>query len=115
MLSTEQQTVFDWLNDKLQLPVFAEAYKGALDFLDKKPPGYITFVSHTGRDLMNRLIRAVRRIESQQVQYVNRLDELQKDWEDELGTGGFNEIDDAETGHFILIPSEIWEKINKLW
>ena len=61
MLTTEQQNVFDWLNDKLQVPVFAEAYKGALVFLDKKPPGYITFVAHAGRDLMNRLAATVSR------------------------------------------------------
>ena len=107
-LSTEQQTVFDWLNDELQLPVFAEAYKGALELLEKKSPGYITFVSHAGRDLMNGLARLGSGRE--QVQYVNRLDELQDDWEGESRAGGFNEIDDAENGHFILVPSEIWEK-----
>ena len=39
MLTTEQQRVFDWLNDKLGLPVFAEAYKGALHLLDERSPG----------------------------------------------------------------------------
>ena len=113
-LSIEQQTVFDWLNDELELPVYAEAYKGALNFLDKQPPGYITFVSHAGRDLMNSLAPTVRGITRQQVQYPNRLDELQDDWEDESRAGGFNAIDNAENGHFILVPSEIWEKINRL-
>ena len=114
MLSTEQQTVFNWLNDELRLPVYAEAYKGALGLLNKKLPAYITFVSHAGRDLMNGLAPTVRGITRQQVQYPNRLDELQDDWEDESRAGGFNEIDDAENGHFILVPSEIWEKINRL-
>ena len=113
-LSTEQQTVFNWLNDELQLPVYAGVYKGALELLEKKYPGYITFVSHAGRDLMNGLVPTVRGITRQQVQYQNRLDELQDDWEDESRAGGFNEIDDAENGHFILVPSEIWEKINRL-
>jgi len=111
-LSIEQQTVFNWLNDELELPVYAEAYKGALELLDKKPPGHITFVSHAGRDLMNGLARLGSGRE--QVQYTNRLDELQDDWEDESKAGGFNEIDDAENGHFILVPSEIWEKINRI-
>ena len=111
-LSTAQQTVFNWFNDELQLPVYAEAYKGALELLDKKPPGYITFVAHAGRDLMNSLARLGSGRE--QVQYANRLDELQDDWEDESKAGGFNEIDAAENGHFILVPSEIWEKINRL-
>ena len=109
-LSTEQQTVFNWLNDELQLPVYAEAYKGALELLDKKPPGHITFVSHAGRDLMNGLARL--RIEREQVQYANRLDELQNHWEDEWGTSGVNEIDNAEDGH--VIPYEVCEQIQDL-
>ena len=110
MLSTEQQTVFDWLNDKLQLPVFAEAYKGALNFLDKKSPGYITFGSHAGRDLMNRLARLGTGRE--QAQYANRLDGLQDDWEDEWGTAGVDIVDDTENGH--LIPYEVCEQIQNL-
>ena len=107
-LSTEQQTVFDWLNDELQLPVYAEAYKGALHLLDKKPPGYITFVSHAGRDLMNGLAQLGS--DRKQVQYVNLVDELQKDWKDEWGT--VNKIDNAENGH--LIPYGVCEKIKNL-
>ena len=55
MLTERQQTVFDWINDALELPVYAEAYKGALEQLNNKSSGYITFVSHAGRDLMNGL------------------------------------------------------------
>ena len=109
-LSTEQQTVFDWLNDELDLPVYAEAYKGALEFLDKKPPGYITFVAHAGRDLMNSLARLGSGRE--QVQYANRLDGLQDDWEDEWGAERGNRIDNVENGH--LIPYEICSKIQDL-
>ncbi len=111
-LSAEQQTVFDWLNDELQLPVYAEAYKGALNLLDKKPPGHITFVSHAGRDLMNGLAPTVRGITREQVQYQNRLDELQDDWEDEWGAERGNRIDNVENGH--LIPYEICRKIQDL-
>ena len=109
-LSTEQQTVFNWLNDELELPVYAEAYKGALEFLEKKSPGYITFVSHAGRDLMNGLARLGTGRE--QVQYANRLDELQNHWEDEWGTAGINKIDNPENGH--LIPYEVCEQIQDL-
>ncbi|MCE2394816.1 hypothetical protein J4G02_09555 [Candidatus Poribacteria bacterium] len=109
-LSAEQQTVFNWLNDELELPVYAEAYKGALNLLDKKSPGYITFVSHAGRDLMNGLARLG--IEREQVQYANRLDELQNHWEDEWGTAGVDKIDNPENGH--LIPYEVCEQIQGL-
>lgn len=107
-LSTEQQTVFDWLNDELQLPVYAEAYKGALHLLDKRLPGYITFVSHAGRDLMNGLARLG--TGRKQAQYVNLVDELQKDWKDEWGT--VNKIDNPENGH--LVPYGVCEKIKNL-
>lgn len=105
-LSTEQQTVFNWLNDELELPVYAEAYKGALNLLDKKPPGYITFVSHAGRDLMNGLVRLGTGHE--QVQYANRLDGLQDEW----GTARVDIIDNPENGH--LIPYGVCEQIQDL-
>ena len=62
MLTSNQQTVFDWINDDLELPVYAEVYKGALDLLNKKSPGHISFASHAGRDLMNGLASAVKGI-----------------------------------------------------
>ena len=89
--------------------MYAEAYKGALDLLDKKSSGYITFVSHADRDLMNGLARLG--TEREQVPYVNLVDELQKDWEDEWGADGFNEIANAEDGH--VIPYEVCERIQK--
>ena len=113
MLTSNQQTVFDWLNDVLKLPVYAEAYKGALDLLDKKSPGYITFVSHAGRDLMNGLASAVKGIKRQQVQYVHLVNEFQNNWKNEWGGEGFDTTeDDDESGH--LIPNEICKKIKKL-
>ena len=51
-------------------------------------------------------------IEREQVQYANRLDELQNHWEDEWGTSGVNEIDNAEDGH--VIPYEVCEQIQDL-
>ena len=45
MLTENQQTVFNWINDDLELPVYAEAYKGALDLLNNKSPGYINVSS----------------------------------------------------------------------
>ena len=113
MLTERQQTVFDWLNDNLELPVYAEAYKGALDLLDKKSAGYITFVSHAGRDLMNGLVLAAKRIKRQQVQYVQLVDDFKDDWKDEWGDEESNTTaDNDENGH--LIPNEICKKIKTL-
>ena len=113
MLTSNQQTVFNWINDNLERPVYAEVYKGALDLLNNKSPGYITFVSHAGRDLMNGLASAAIGIPGAPVQYHQRVDAFKDDWEDEWGGEGFStKEDDDENGH--LIPNEICEKIKKL-
>ena len=113
MLTERQQTVFDWINDDLELPVYAAAYKGALDLLNKESAGYITFVSHAGRDLMNGLASDVKGIKRQRAQYVQLVDAFKDDWKNEWGGEGFSTIEDNdEDGH--LIPNEICEKIKKL-
>ena len=113
MLTERQQTVFDWLSNNLELPVYAEAYKGALDLLNKKSAGYITFVSHAGRDLMNGLASAAIGIPGAPVQYVQLVDDFKGEWKDGWGGEDYNTIEDNdENGH--LIPNEICEKIKKL-
>ena len=113
MLTERQQTVFDWINDNLELPVYAEAYKGALEQLNKKSSGYITFVSHAGRDLMNGLALAATHIKRQQVQYVQLVNDFKDDWKDEWGKEEYRTTEDNdENGH--LIPHEICKKIKTL-
>ena len=112
MLNDNQQRVFDWLNDKLQLPVFAEGYKGALQFINDQSPGYITFVAHAGRDLMNTLAKTVSGISFSRFQYEQHLDRLQNEWKEEWGAKGFNLMDNTENGH--LIPFKTCQKIKKL-
>ncbi len=109
MLTSNQQIVFNWINDDLELPVYAEAYKGALEQINKKSPGYITFVSHAGRDLMNGLASAAKGVQRMQVQYVQLVDDFKDEWKDEWGGKGYN---NDEKGH--LIPNEICENIKKL-
>ena len=113
MLTSNQQTVFDWINGDLELPVYAEVYKGALELLNRKSPGYITFVSHAGRDLMNGLVADVEEIIRQQAQYVQLMEEFQDDWKDEWGGERYNTTEDSdENGH--LIPNAICKKVKKL-
>ena len=113
MLTQNQQTVYNWINDDLELPVYAEAYKGALEQRNKKSSGYITFVAHAGRDLMNGLALATKRIKRQQVQYVQLVDDFKDDWKDEWGKEEYRTTEDNdENGH--LIPNEICKKIKTL-
>ena len=127
-LSTEQQTIFDWLNDELQLPVYADAYRGAVDLLTKKSPGYITLVSHVGRDFMNELAPTVKKMESMKVgnesdttvngmdsarvQYVDLVGEIQKVWSDEWGTELIQATDSKAMGNFV--SSDVCARIQDL-
>ena len=108
----ERQKIYQWLNDKLQLPVYADAYLGATRLLEQKSPGYITFISHAARDLMNGLARTVAGIGRFQVQYVERVNKLQSMWKDEWRGEGFATVEKEDDGH--LIPYDVCEMIADL-
>ena len=108
----EQQKIYRWLNDKLRLPVYADAYLGATRLLEKRSPGYITFVSHAARDLMNGLARTVAGISRFQVQYRQLVDRLQEEWMDEWRGEGFATSEGQNDGH--LIPYDVCKMIAEL-
>ena len=109
--SETQQRIYDWLV-KLQLPVYAEAYKGAVRLLQEKSSGYGTFVSHTGRDIMNFLARTVAGIRSGRVQYEQIVDNLEKKWSDE----GDSEVPNSvqRVGHKYFISNDLYKYIKDL-
>ena len=111
-LTKEQRRVYEWLNDDLSLPVFAEAYKGAAILLSQKPAGYISFVAHAGRDLMNRLASTVAGIKSERVQYEQRIDKLQGVWLEEWRFSIDLSSEEVEQGH--VIPIEVCQSISIL-
>ena len=127
-LTDEQQVVFNWLNDELRLPVYANVYKGAVFSLAKKSPDYITYVSHAGRDFMNELAATVKKMESvkddsesdatvndtesSRVEYVYLVGEIQKVWNDNWGTGFVHITDGKEMGNFV--PFDVCERIQDL-
>lgn len=110
-LKKNQQRVYDWLNG-LSLPVFAETYKGAVILINQKPAGYVSFVAHAGRDLMNRLASTVAGIKSERVQYQQHIDKLQNLWRDEWRFSNELLSDVTEKGH--LIPIDVCQKISTL-
>lgn len=112
MLNQEQQRVYDWLNDDLNLPVFAEAYKGAVTLVNQKSAGYVSFVAHAGRDLMNGLASTVAGIKAGRVQYQQHIDDLQSHWRDEWRSSNELSQDIAEQGH--RIPVSVCQKISTL-
>lgn len=111
-MNKEQQRVYDWLNDDLSLPVFAEAYKGTAILIDQKPAGYVSFVAHAGRDLMNILARTVAGINAGRVQYQQHIDKLQGDWRDEWRYSDDLSPELVEKGHFI--PINVCQNISTL-
>ena len=113
MLTENQQTVYDWINDELELPVYAEAYKGAIEQLNNKSSGYITFVSHTGRDIMNGLAADAEDIPRTRVQYEQHLDKFKDKWQDEWGGEVFNSTEDIKEKKY-LVPNEICKSIKEL-
>jgi hypothetical protein len=112
MLNCNQKRVYEWLNDDLSLPAFAEAYKGASILLNQKPAGYVTFIAHAGRDLMNCLASTVAGIKSERVQYQQHIDKLQGDWQDEWRDSNELSLEVAEKGH--LIPIHVCQRISTL-
>ena len=109
-LTAEQKRVFEWLKEDLDLHMLADAYAGACLLLEAKTPGYVTFVAHAGRDLMNRLPTEVAGIKSGRVQYKDLVDELQKEWREEWEGQGLD--DGAEEGR--MIPYSVCAKVKTL-
>lgn len=112
MLNYKQQRIYEWLNSDLSLPVFAEAYKGATILINQKSAGYISFVAHAGRDLMNGLASTVAGIKSERVQYQQHIDKLQRDWREEWRFSNELSPEVDEKGH--LIPIDVCQKISSL-
>lgn len=111
-LTEEQQRVYEWLNDDLCLPVFAEAYRGAALLLTEKSAGYISFIAHAGRDLMNGLASTAAGVKSGRVQYQSHLDELQSDWLEEWRYSDDLAPEVIANGH--LIPVPVCQRISTL-
>lgn len=102
-LTEKQQSIYNWLK-KLQLPVYAEAYKGAVRALEEKSPGWGTFVSHTARDIMNSLATTIVGIGSRQVQYKQLVDKLEQEWPNQqygdlIDSNIYNEIENLIEEH----------------
>lgn len=111
MLTAKQQLIHDWLV-KLRLPVYAKAYIGAVRLLKEKSPGYGTFVSHTGRDIVNSLARAVIGIQGGRVQYEQMIDILDRNWRPEWRNLGSASLRENGDGHMITV--DVCEMITDL-
>ena len=92
-LTFEQERVYTWLNEELDLPVFAEAYVAAVHLLNVKTPGYITLVAHVGRDFGNILARTIAGSDGSQTQYKQLAASIKNEWKDEWRGRGITSSD----------------------
>ena len=111
-LSSRQKRIYKWINDTLQLPGYADVFRGAAISLNQKTPGFVTVVAHAGRDLMNGLARTIRGEVRQQVQYANRLDEIEENWD--AAWGAPVRFSDSEEPSHHAIPRAICLKLQGL-
>lgn len=97
---------------------YAELYKGAVIILYEKPPGYVRFVSHAVRDLMNGMAAAKKDIKREQTQYPQLVDTLQELWTNHdlpKGVETFSPTDSlVQEPKDLTLPSEIIIHIQKL-
>lgn len=75
--------------------------------MNQKPHGYVTFVSHAGRDLMNILANVVNGVKTGRVQYPDHLDKIRVDWDNSWGADSDRELDQ-------LVPFSVCKKIRSL-
>lgn len=110
--------MYDWLDSKVEwnkgrgLPVFAEAYKGALYLLNTRSPGYITFVATTGRDFMNILAPICAGERGRRTEYRQYVDKIQKKWRSEWDEQSSVAHDNHRTGR--VIPEDTFHDLNDL-
>ncbi len=98
-LTSEQERIYEWLHEELDLPVFAEAYVGAIHLLNAKSPGYINLVAHVGRDIMNTLARTIGGTRSGRADHQQLVDDIKEVWRDDWGGPGFTSSEDGFGEH----------------
>jgi hypothetical protein len=78
--SEKRERICRWLCDK-GASSFAETYKGAVIILHHRHPGYVRFVCHGVRDIINGLPALLARLERPQVDYVKLVGDLESQWD----------------------------------
>ena len=101
--------MFNWVCEELALPVYAEAYSTAIMLFNSKTPGYMTFVSHMGRDFTSNLAKTVTDadFDRSRVDYQRLVEAIRTEWKKEwvgqgLPTGKDDkQEDDSPGGHLV--------------
>jgi hypothetical protein len=76
------ERIYGWLREKGGRG-FAETYKGAAMLMYSKGPGYVRFIAHALRDILNRFPAVFTKEEGGRVEYVQRLNRISARWSEE--------------------------------
>lgn len=116
----QRERIFAWLRDQGGSG-FAEDFKGATMLMHMKVPGYVRFVCHALRDILNGLPAVIAKEERKQVQYPQRLDRIFTRWATEklprgpiVASSGV--LEEQVTGRFVAvtISAELVEQLAEL-
>jgi hypothetical protein len=77
--TSERQQIYEWIVSQ-GLQSFAETYQGAVYILYERVPGYVRFVAHSARDLMNGMAPCKLGLKRQQVKYQDLVEGLRIAW-----------------------------------
>jgi hypothetical protein len=106
-------------------PSLSELYEGAVLLVHQKTPGYVRFVSHAVREIGNRLPQVmVGVMAGSRLEYVNRLDEIARLFEDtgishvsgrvhDQTVSGGTELP-SDSGLTVSVPRRLYEKVESL-
>ncbi|MCK9183623.1 MAG: hypothetical protein M0P13_12210, partial [Fibrobacteraceae bacterium] len=109
--SSKESLIYEWLKDDLNMPTYADVFLGAVFQLKERPSGFVTFVSHAGRDIMNGVATSKIGIKREQAQYKEILDAIQTDWPFDLLDNSQVEVDGKKG---FLISRKCYNQLNKL-
>ena len=112
VLSPNHQRIYEWIKDSLELPIYAEVFRGALAIKHQKLPGHMMFLAHAGREIINGLARTYIGDSSKLVQYKNEFDKISLLWDEKWGASmGLSESEEPE---YHIIPHDICKMIKSL-
>jgi hypothetical protein len=116
----KRERICRWLRDK-GAPSFAKTYTGTVIILHNQHPGYVRFVCHGVRDIINGLPALLAGLERPQVQYAHLVGDLESQWDEQKLPRVPPVIDSVEPGLSIkgsfpdaTIPGPIIAKVVNL-
>lgn len=111
-LNDNQKLVVNWIRDKLDLPVFADGYLGVIKQLNNKDAGYVPYIAHLCREIINGLAHEYKGIKRTQTDYRNHVDKIKALWDKSWSS--FDSTLNNEVISFFEIPLNVCNEITNI-